>query len=117
MSNWDRLYRQAVVYKEMYPPGTRIMLLHMGNDPMPVEDNTRGTVDRVDDIGTVHCKFDNGRCLGMVPGEDQFRKLTESELLEEQKGIASLKDVIADAASRQETDAKTLPSESLDITR
>ena len=45
------------------PPeqGTRILLLHMGNDPRPVEDDMRGTVMFVDDTSTVHCKFDNGR--------------------------------------------------------
>ena len=72
-------------YKESYPPGTRIMLLQMGDDPHPVEPNTRGTVKFVDDMGTLHCDFDNGRQLGVVPGEDSFRKLTEQELAEEQK--------------------------------
>lgn len=67
-----------------YPPGTRIMLLGMGNDPNPVESGTRGTVRVVDDIGTLHCDFDNGRSLGVVPGEDSFRKLTDEELAEEQ---------------------------------
>ena len=38
----------------------------------------------VDDIGTVHCSFDNGRQLGLVPGEDSFRTLTQTELAEEQ---------------------------------
>lgn len=79
----DRLFAQYT--KESYPPGTRIMLLSMGDDPCPVEDNTRGTVRVVDDIGTLHCDFDNGRSLGIVPGEDSFRKLTEEELAEEQE--------------------------------
>lgn len=65
-------------------PGTRILLLHMGDDPRPVADNTRGTVKTVDSIGTLHCEFDNGRCLGVIPGEDSFRKLTQAELAEEQ---------------------------------
>ena len=77
--------RQAEYYKEAYPPGTRIMLLSMGTDPHPVEDNTRGTVVAVDDIGTLHCSFDNGRSLGLVPREDSFRKLTAEELAEEQE--------------------------------
>ena len=47
--------------------------------------NMRGTVSYVDDIGTVHCDFDNGRSLGIVPGEDSFRKLTAEELAEEQE--------------------------------
>ena len=84
MNDWERLHRQAEIYKSAYPPGTRVMLLHMGDDPRPVEDNMRGTVKFVDDIGTVHCDFDNGRSLGMRPGEDSFRKLTDMELAEEQ---------------------------------
>ena len=84
MNEWERNRRMAERYKEAYPPGTRILLLSMGDDPRPVEDDTRGTVKVVDDIGTLHCAFDNGRQLGIVPGEDSFRKLTEEELAEEQ---------------------------------
>lgn len=68
------------------PEGTRILLLHMGDDPRPVEDNMRGTVITVDDMSAIHCKFDNGRQLGIIPGEDSFRKLTDEELAEEQTG-------------------------------
>ena len=85
MNEWERLYRQAERYKKMYPPGTRIELLSMGSDPRPIESGTRGSVAFVDDIGTLHCHFDNGRQLGIVPGEDTFRKLTEEELAEEQE--------------------------------
>ena len=69
MNEWDRLHRQAERYKAEYPSGTRIMLLSMGNDIHRVKDNTRGTVLTVDDIGTLHCKFDNGRSLGRIPRE------------------------------------------------
>lgn len=85
MNEWERNRRMAERYKESYPPGTRIMLLQMGDDPRPIEPNTRGTVKFVDDMGTLHCDFDNGRQLGVVPGEDSFRKLTEQELAEEQE--------------------------------
>lgn len=78
--------QQAEYYKESYPPGTRILLIHMGSDPRPVEDDTRGTVRCVDDMGTIHCEFDNGRSLGIIPEEDSFRKLTEAELLQEEEG-------------------------------
>ena len=84
MNEYDRLYRQAQRYKELYPEGTRILLLHMGDDPRRIKDNTRGTVEFVDDIGTIRCSFDNGRQLGIIPGEDVFRKLTDEELAEEQ---------------------------------
>ena len=84
MNDWERLSRQAERYSAQYPAGTRVLLNHMGDDdPRPVEDNMRGTVLFVDDIGTVHCNFDNGRSLGLVPGADSFRKLTAAELAEE----------------------------------
>ena len=58
--------------KDTYTPGTRIQLDHMGDDPHPIPPGTKGTVRIVDDMGTVHCDFDNGRRLGLVPGEDVF---------------------------------------------
>ena len=65
--------------KERYPEGTRIVLDYIGEDPHPIEPGTRGTVRHVDDIGTVHVDFDNGRRLGLVPGEDSFHKLKERD--------------------------------------
>lgn len=65
--------------KERYPAGTRICLDYMGDDPHPIAPGTRGTVRAVDDIGTVHCDFDNGRSLGLIPGEDSFHKITERD--------------------------------------
>ena len=85
MNRFEAERRFAQRMKDNYPPGTRIMLLQMGDDPHPVEPNTRGTVMAVDDMGTLHCNFDNGRQLGVVPGEDSFRRLTDQELAEEQK--------------------------------
>ena len=63
--------------KEQYPPGTRIELDYMGDDPRPIDPGTKGTVRVVDDMGTVHCNFDNGRRLGLVPGEDFFHVISE----------------------------------------
>lgn len=85
MNNFEAERRFAQRMKDNYPPGTRIMLLQMGDDPRPIEPNTRGTVRAVDDTGTLHCDFDSGRQLGVVPGEDSFRRLTEQELAEEQE--------------------------------
>ena len=79
MSDWERQHRQAQRYKEAYPPGTRIMLLSMNDPHHPVESGTRGTVEYVDDVGTLHMKWDNGQGLGLVPDEDKFaEKQTKS---------------------------------------
>lgn len=84
MNEFERLSRIADSLKEQYPEGTRIVLLHMGDDPHPIPSGTRGTVAFVDDIGTVFTDFDNGRRLGLAYGEDSYRKLTQEELEEEQ---------------------------------
>lgn len=84
MTDFQRLSELAKRYKELYKPGDRIELQQMGEDPRPIPPGTRGTVHVVDDMGTVHCNFDNGRRLGLIPGEDLFRKLTQAEVMEEQ---------------------------------
>ncbi len=64
-------------YKEHYPAGTRVQLDKMGDAPRPVPAGTKGTVVAVDDIGTLHVKFDNGRALGICPEVDSFHKISE----------------------------------------
>ena len=38
-------------------------------------DGQDGTVILVDDMGTVHIDFDNGRSLGAIPGVDRLERL------------------------------------------
>ena len=38
-----------------------------------------GVVDFVDDIGTLHCNFENGRSLGVIVGEDSFSVIEPEE--------------------------------------
>lgn len=68
-------YQKAQRMKERYPSGTRIRLDSMDDPYAPIAPGTEGTVNFVDDIGTFHCTFDNGRTLGVVPGEDSFSVL------------------------------------------
>ena len=72
-------------YKEHYPVGTRVQLDPMGDDPRPVPTGTKGTVVAVDDMGTVHVNFDNGRALGVCPEVDKFHKITEQTEVQEPK--------------------------------
>lgn len=64
-------------YKERYPKGTRIELISMDDAFAPVVPGTKGTVECVDDMGTIHMRWDNGRTLGLIPGVDSFRKIEE----------------------------------------
>jgi len=56
------------------------MLLNMNDPYSPVECGMRGTVQSVDDIGQLLMKWDNGRALALIPGEDSFRRLTQEEI-------------------------------------
>ena len=62
-----------------YPPGTRIRLTEMRDPMAPVPPGTAGTVIAVDDVGTIHMKWDNGRTLGLITGVDSFSKLETEE--------------------------------------
>lgn len=65
-------------YKTTYPEGTRIVLVSRMNGLSSIPAYTKGTVDSVDDSPTIHCRFDNGKHLGIVPGVDMFRKVSEN---------------------------------------
>ena len=58
--------------RNIYKPGIRVELVKM-NDFQAPPIGTAGTVEYVDDIGTIHVRWDNGCGLGVAYGEDICR--------------------------------------------
>lgn len=66
--------RNIQFLKDLYPTGTRVKLVEM-NDIQAPPIGTLGTVMCVDDIGTIHIKWDNGSTLGAAYPEDRVIKI------------------------------------------
>jgi hypothetical protein len=56
--------------------GKRIRCDYCSDTYSPIESGTEGIVRYVDDMNTLHIEWENGRTLGLVPGEDKFTILT-----------------------------------------
>ncbi len=59
-----------------YSKGTRVRLIYM-NDIQAPPRGTMGTVNHVDDAGTIHVNWDNGSTLGLIENEDKFEIVPE----------------------------------------
>lgn len=60
--------------RKQYPAGARIELVAMDDPYSELKPGDKGTVDFIDDTGTLFCKWDSGSELGLVCGIDQFKK-------------------------------------------
>jgi hypothetical protein len=61
--------------KAQYLPGCRVELVEMDDAYTTLEPGDRGTVDFVDDTGSVFVKWDSGSRLAAVYGADRIKKL------------------------------------------
>lgn len=99
MNEYERQRRIAENTKKLYPPGTRIELISMKAPYAPVPAGTRGTVKFVDSMVTIFPEWDNGRSLGVLPGEDSFRKLSQEEIKAENQYMSEVEDETPDEDS------------------
>lgn len=81
MTDYKRLHKQALEYRKIFTPGTRIILTKDLKAPhIIIPAGTKGTVNHVDNISQIHTSWDTGSTVAIIPDEDSFRKLTDLEL-------------------------------------
>ena len=66
--------KELKMVREMYPKGTRVVLLEM-DDPQAPPGGTMGTVRYVDDAAGIGVNWDNGSSLSAIYGVDRIKKL------------------------------------------
>lgn len=59
--------------------GMRVRLIQMVDDPNPIDGDLEGTIDHIDDLGTLHINWDDGRKLGLIPGVDEYQLLPSED--------------------------------------
>lgn len=80
IKRFDPYYAISIsAVRDMLEKGTVIQCNHMRDPSHPVPDGTRGIVEKVDDAGLVHVKWENGSGLNLDPLVDDF-EVIEDEL-------------------------------------
>ena len=58
--------------RKQYLVGTKIQLISMRNEKYPILPGTIGEVTHIDDMGSIHMKWQNGSSLALIPEVDSF---------------------------------------------
>ena len=59
--------------RKQYPKRTKLQLLSMRNEKYPVLPGTVGEVTHIDDVGSIHMRWENGSSLALIPEVDSFK--------------------------------------------
>ena len=62
----------VLALRRQYPKGARVALVRMNDPYTKLRPGDLGTVDFIDDAGTLFCRWDNGSTLSVVVGEDEI---------------------------------------------
>lgn len=59
--------------RKQYPVGMKIQLISMRDEKYPILPGTIGEVTHIDDLGSIHMKWQNGSSLALIPEVDSFK--------------------------------------------
>ena len=61
--------------REEYPVGTRVEMVEMNDPYREMPPGLKGTVQMVDDAGSIQINWDNGSTLAAIHGFDRIKKV------------------------------------------
>lgn len=64
-----------IMQQSFYLLGKRVQLIHTDDRYTNLKYGDLGTINYIDDAGTVFVSWDNGSRLGMIPGVDRWKIL------------------------------------------
>jgi hypothetical protein len=85
-------YEKAKYYRQQYPKDTKIELISMDDPYREMPPGLKGIVTSVDDACQIHCVWENGSSLALIPGVDSFRIVREQEQAAEDKHSKQTRD-------------------------
>lgn len=59
--------------------GSRVRLVHTSDPYTDLRPGDEGEVRFIDAMGTLHCKWDNGSSLGLIPCQDAWEIIPRKE--------------------------------------
>lgn len=65
-----------------YRPGDRVQMVECNDPYAPVLPGEKGTIAHIDDVGTLHMRWDGGRTFGVCLEEDSVRKIPPGQEME-----------------------------------
>ena len=80
--------------RKRFPIGARVELVRMSDPYTTLKPGDQGSVQSIDDTGTVFCDWDNGSGLGAVYGEDVIKRIPKvsAKVVEEIMALRKLPD-------------------------
>lgn len=69
------IFEVSMMKENKYYPGDRIQVIECKDPYHPLLPGETGTIEVVDSLGTLHCRWNSGRRFGVCLEEDEIRKI------------------------------------------
>ena len=80
----EQLIKIAEVERELYPEGSRVVYLGSEKNHMFLKSGMKGIVRYVDDEANVYIDWENGARVGLLYGQDYWKRIPKEDYVVEE---------------------------------